>query len=151
MPGKVVAQYVPVVRTIVGTDEDLTRLLRHQSDLGRLLTPPGELRPTRTRDGRWQITVKLAQPLTRAEVRKLWWTGRRRTAMLLVGTLLAVSMILILGAIAVQAVARTIAGAGAGSFGALILAALVLLWLTTSAKRGHPCRGLHCQGCKGRH
>jgi hypothetical protein len=152
MPGsRVVARYVPVIRTIVGTDEDLTRLLRRQSELGRLLTPPSELRPVRIKDGRWEITVRLARPLTGAEVRSLWWAGHRSAIRLTAGILLAITVLLALGAIAVQAVIRTITAAGAGSVGALILAALVLLWLTASAKRGHPCKGLHCQGCKGRH
>jgi hypothetical protein len=148
--GKVIEQFVPVERTIIGTDADLTRLLRHQAALGRLLTPVHRLEPIRLRDGKWQLVVTLAVPLPSVSPLRAWWLRHGRTATLVATILVVAGALLALGAFAVQAVIRTVAGLASGGLGALLVTVL-LLWTAMSIKRRHPCKGLHCGGCKGRH
>jgi hypothetical protein len=147
---EVTARYVPEVRTIVGTDLELTQALRRQSALGRLLTPPGEIKPRRVEDGRWAITVRLARPLTAQEVRDLtptWWKRHRRH----VGyAALALTLLAVIGGIVTLLISLFTAVADNGSYllaGAIGLSAV----LFAAVKKGHPCTGLHCAGCKDKH
>lgn len=149
--GKVVERLVAVERTIIGTDDEITQVLRHQAALGRVLTPVDRLRPVRMRDGKWKLVVTLATPLPPARPLRAWWFRHGRTAKLAAAILLSTGALFVLGALAVQAVIRTVAAVrDFGGLGALLVAVLIL-WLAMSIKRGHPCKGLHCEGCKGRH
>jgi hypothetical protein len=149
---KVVARYVPVTRVIVGTDADLTRTLRNQYALGRLLTPVDQIQPERLPDGRWRVIVKLARPMTKQENRATWWRRHRKTVGIALGVLLAAVVLFVTGLVLVNTIG-VLVRTGFHGVGTLLPIAIGcgVLWLVLSAKRGHPCRGLHCEGCEGRH
>jgi hypothetical protein len=146
---KVVARYVPARVDLIGTDADLTRALRRQAEIGLLLSTPESLRPDRLPDGRWHLAIRVARPMTPAEVRAEWWKRRGWLVKLAVSVVVGAAMLFGIG-LALVTTVNMVAHAASGSlFFSLVIGAI--LWLVLSAKRGHPCRGLHCDGCKGRH
>lgn len=148
MSGRVVARYERRTETIVGTELELTRLVRSLDARGRLIHVVPAPRPLA--DGRSAIkVVGLFPPRVVAPV--TWWRTRwaRRTAIAagvaaaLAGAFWCVT--LLVGA-ALNAVGRL---APRVLPYAALAGSLLIVWAVRSAARGHACRGLHCAGCRG--
>jgi hypothetical protein len=147
---KVVARYVPARVDLIGTDADLTRALRRQAEIGLLLSTPESLRPDRLPDGRWHLAIRVARPMTPAEVRAAWWKRHGWSVKIAVAVLVSAAALFGIGLALVTVVGAAVDAVDGSLFLPLAIGAFVL-WLILSAKRGHPCRGLHCSGCSGKH
>jgi hypothetical protein len=147
---EVVARYVPEVRTLIGSDLELTAALRRQHQLGRLLTPVSEIRPVRIGD-QWSTTVRLARPMTEQEMAAAtpsWWGLHGREVGIAAGVFAVLGLLSAVVTVVISLVTTVADNGSYLLFGAIVLG---VLWVWLSAKKGHPCTGLHCPGCRGRH
>lgn len=146
-----------VERTIVGDAAMLESTLRNLYARGVLVTPPARISPVETRSGvlAVRVVVREAAPKTsRMERARLWSLEHEvMSALIRAGAFGLLFASLVLGALllilaAVRAAVATVAHMAGGGV-ALVCLGIAIIWLMGSISRGHPCRGLHCPGCKG--
>lgn len=144
-------------RTIVGTAQTLAITLRNLHERGVLQSAPIKAATQPSASGLMAVVVVVREPAPTPSRRErlALWTREHEVAAAIIKAgafgLAASSAVLglMLAAVAiVTSVLTNFTHAVKPMGGALLLGALCL-FLILSAKRGHPCPGLHCPTCKG--
>jgi hypothetical protein len=123
-------------RRVVGTAQEVAAVVARVRGSGCLVSMTA---PRLLPDGRVSAVITLVRVSPGARRRRL----RRR--------LLAAAAVLVVLAGAGWAVVWLLAWlAGFLAQAAAVVAVLFVVWLVRSVAGGHPCRGIHCEGCRSR-